>query len=333
MAHRPSHAVITALLSLAALIAAPVHAARIAENFETIGTTPAPVGQKAFWANFTSHTLATNSNILRNVSAFTLGGWVNFTADQAWVGSMIAVSGPAANRGQDRAAINFNPNYNSTGHLGLELRAGRTNRGTYGIEVLGIDIEAVKADQWFGKWRHVMGVVDGTAKTLRLYVDGQLAASQSVGGWDTSTTDDIPAAEVTAAGEYATAWGPFNPLIGGVDDLLIETSALPASSIRAIYELAKSDLNYNLTTVQSILAAGAAGENWPGDGGDGWNFIDPNTAAARVPAGTPGTLHNAPDGTTYLRLPDGAAMAQVPEPATLALPLAALTLLHRRRNH
>ncbi|MDS0139145.1 MULTISPECIES: LamG-like jellyroll fold domain-containing protein [unclassified Amycolatopsis] len=82
------------------------------------------------------------------------------------------------------------------------------------------------------RWYHVVGVRDAAAGTLKLYVDGQLAATKSVCLGEASTGHTV-----IGRGKYGG--GPVDFLNGAVDQVHVYDRALSDSDVSALYSSGK----------------------------------------------------------------------------------------------
>jgi hypothetical protein len=144
-------------------------------------------------------------------------------------------------------------------------------------------------------WTHVAGVRDRGDSTLKLYVDGTLAAT--VG--DDATGDISPRIRV---GAHATAGLHWNGLI---DDLRVYTRALSPGEVQAVYEEAAAGPRAPTITSEAVTSAmvnvsysytlAASGDPAPTftvTGLPGWLSSSTDTIS-----GTPGTAHVGTTGT------------------------------------
>lgn len=82
------------------------------------------------------------------------------------------------------------------------------------------------------RWYHVVGVRDAVSGTLKLYVDGQLAATKSVCLGDASTGHTV-----IGRGKYGG--GPVDYLDGAVDQVHVYDRALSDADVSALYSSGK----------------------------------------------------------------------------------------------
>jgi hypothetical protein len=82
------------------------------------------------------------------------------------------------------------------------------------------------------RWYHVVGVRDAASGTLKLYVDGQLAATKSVCLGDASTGHTV-----IGRGKYGG--GPVDYLDGAVDQVHVYDRALSDADVSALYSSGK----------------------------------------------------------------------------------------------
>jgi hypothetical protein len=144
-----------------------------------------------------------NSSSLNPINGITVAAWVN--AGGFWSsGSRILEKGASDN--QYALLIN--------------------NSGSLEFLVAGVS-NLITSPPSVSAWHHVAGTYDGSS-VISLYIDGQLAAQQSVGGALPVTTDSL------AIGNKPNG-NPGDDFFGSIDDVRIYGSALTATQIAQLY--------------------------------------------------------------------------------------------------
>ncbi len=180
-------------------------------------------------------------------NSFTIEGWFYPTSDKvangfygpAPINNRYSYSG--VNR-QGWVYFQRNPDdtYSSDGQsdVGWNFRMYNGNGSSVGIEVTsGVPYR-------LGEWQQVVTVWDGPSQTLSMYINGQLAVSNTAtapGSYQPNTNDHDPAEAVNGpagmtVGSYNNTQPLSNPYRGGVDEVAFYGAKLSDAQILAHYQ-------------------------------------------------------------------------------------------------
>ncbi|GGS50180.1 hypothetical protein GCM10010156_06120 [Planobispora rosea] len=228
----------------------------VSVNDSTMATPPTvPTGEAAYWKfDEASGTTATDSSGKgRNLtlgstvtrSPGQLGGALTFPK-----GAIATTSGPVLNTDADFSVSTWVRLDGSSGHQTVFSQSGTAQSGMALAYVDSPGNPDLNQKWWFGMsandtsatahtvaysdkpakintWTHVVAVHDATARKLRLYVDGVLAAER-----DHTSTWNAQGAFTLGKGRIIGIEGSFS---GAVDDMHVYDRVLTADDVRALY--------------------------------------------------------------------------------------------------
>jgi hypothetical protein len=169
--------------------------------------------------------------VLRTDQSFTVSVWAQ--AEHFEDGNSAVIS----QRGTNQAAF----------HLGVRKS---TINGVTGLHwaMATIDKDADLGENWTiasaaplltdagdaGEWTHLVGIYDAAAKELRLYVNGDLAASAPLSTLWNATGVLSAGGAYWSADNTTGAW--TDQWFGGIDDLFVYQGALTAAQVHALHD-------------------------------------------------------------------------------------------------
>ncbi|HYG50013.1 MAG TPA: LamG-like jellyroll fold domain-containing protein [Flavobacteriales bacterium] len=131
-------------------------------------------------------------------------------------------------------------------------------------------------------WYHVAAVHDGTARTRRIYVNGELAASDgpyTAGAWAGTEVDNGPA---SIGGETSASTETANRLIGREDEVSFWTKALSQTEIRDLMCKSLTGSEANLIGYWNFDAAALGADGVPDLTSNGYHGTMTNMVAGDV---------------------------------------------------
>lgn len=155
-----------------------------------------------------------DSPILDQTSAITVVAWFNMSANKDWSGIVDKLSNSGT----------------ITSGYALREAGGNIIFSIYTTGNGGIDLSGPNVLD--GKWHLGVGTYDAATQKMSLYLDGQLAVSQSVSG------NIVPGTYPLYIGRDGRL-GYDRGFYGSIDDVRIYNQALSAAEIQALYNSQK----------------------------------------------------------------------------------------------
>jgi len=168
-------------------------------------------------------TVDTHKNVLNTSGSYSVATWVQLTNDSNWA---TAVS-------QD--GINTSGFY-----LQYTSPSAGSDGGKFAFSLVNADSTSgntVRATSSFGPitnvWYHLVGMHDASANTIKLYVNGALTATTSVGAaWNATGS--------TVIGRAKWQGGPVDFWSGKIDDVRVYNRVLSDQDVRDLYNAASA---------------------------------------------------------------------------------------------